>query len=124
MDEHKFLSRAAMDRLCRQHGCLFPPSHFIKDWAIAVLDMPDYMQPWELNIIKTYILAQWDDGAFRTLYAYFYGSNRLAADALTEYYLHFYVDGNWICWNPSAAAVWTCRVVYMSLNATHLASYH
>ena len=47
----------------------------------------------------------WDEGAFRTFYAYFYGDIS-APDVIVDYFKAFYTDEmGWLDRNPSAAAV-------------------
>ena len=69
------------------------------------------------DIIMEHIAESWDEGAFRTFYAYFHSNSDIAEYALCQYYLYFYDEGleRWLLWNPSAAAVWLCRHVYYSV---------
>ena len=121
-----FQSRASMDTWCMQRGSAFPPYSMIKDWIIAVLEDMSYLGPTEFCSFKAHISTEWDDGALRTFYAYFYGHNGIAADALWVYYLYFnqICRCRWICENPSAAAVWVCRFVHSHLTWQDLAQYH
>lgn len=120
-----FESRAYMDQSCINRGVLFPQPHFMKRWVFTMLSRFGFMQPHIQQIIKDFIESKWDEGAFRCFYAYFYGNNTVAEEVLFQYYLHFYDERRqcWTLWNPSAGAVWWCRVVYRSLSAAELARY-
>lgn len=122
----RFPSRASVDTLCMQRGFLFPGYLLMKNWIIALLEDMEELGPTEFCSFKEHISTAWDDGALRTFYAYFYGHNAVAADALWMYYVYFndICRCRWICENPSAAAVWVCRYVNSHLTWEQFAQYH
>jgi hypothetical protein len=65
----------------------------------------------ERSNIAKYIGLFWDDGAFRTVYAYFNDSNERAELFLYQFYVIFYNESTqkWSCRNASACAVWLAR---------------
>ena len=65
----------------------------------------------ERSTIAKYIGLFWDDGSFRTVYAYFNDSNERAEFFLYQFYLMFYNETThkWRCTNASACAVWLAR---------------
>ncbi len=66
----------------------------------------------ELLEVQGFILTTWDIGAKRTFWRYYIGDERTAQWFLLHYYTTYFVNNNWTCKNPSAAAVHTMRWVW------------
>jgi hypothetical protein len=59
--------------------------------------------------MRLHIHRSFDDGALRTLWAYFYDNIDLLEHCLLHYYLDWFENDAWTCRNPSAALVWSVR---------------
>jgi len=104
-----FFSRHIMDMLCLQHGVTFPPDWFIRAWTERLVHGERRLEPTQNYDLLEHIMDLWDEGAFRTFYAYFYGDTR-APDVLLHYYRTFHSHyWGWLDRNPSAAAVAVIR---------------
>ena len=78
--------------------------HWLCKSSPNILDLSEGYELWDF--VHS---GAWDDGALRTLDAYFFCDPEEAQGALYRYYSKFYKDGAWTCRNPSAALVWVVR---------------
>jgi hypothetical protein len=87
--------------------------HPTRRWLMFVLDKQQLhsWRPMEKFVMKRLIVNKWDDGALRTIRAYYGNAGPEVEEFMWTFLNIFYdeQDERWHCINASACAVWLCR---------------
>ena len=98
------------DHICRATGNPWPVRDVLMVWALEHVNARRLFLKAEASHLRDHILEFWDEGALRTLWAYFFDDIPSLEQFLLHYFLEWHAGGgNWTCNNPSAALVWQVR---------------